>query len=538
MINELGRFFGVNGYMPHGYCLSWSEPLVLTYVVSDTLIFLAYFSMPMALAYFARRREDFPYPWLLWMFAAFIMACGATHLMGAIVLWLPLYELDALIKAVTAIISVITAVALWPMIPQALKLPSPTQLRGINEALQNEIFERKQVEKALQLAKDAVESDWQKDRMSLAAIVEYSEDAIIGETLDGIITSWNRAAEKIFGYTATEIVGQTIDTLIPPEYRKDEDKICDTLRRGQSIKHFETERIRKDGSLIAVSVTISPILNKEGLIVGASKIARDITDKKLAEAKIQELNASLEQKVIERTAELTATNHELDSFAYAVSHDLRAPLRAMNGFSRALIEDYGGQLQDEAKVYLEQIDLASRKMNELVDGLLVLSRSTRGELRHDAVDLTALSEQLLFELRRNDPGRQVESRVEPGLQAHGDSRMIEAVMRNLLGNAWKYTIRATAPVIRVYSEEQDGERRFCVADNGAGFNMAHANRLFQPFQRLHRQDEFPGIGIGLATVQRIVGRHGGIIEARSEPDKGAVFCFTLTGKQTIKETQP
>lgn len=536
MINELSQLFGVNGYIPHGYCLSWSEPLVLTYVVSDILIFLSYFSMPVGLAYFARRRKDFPYQWLLWMFAAFIMACGATHLMGAIVLWLPLYGLDALLKAATALVSVVTAVMLWPLIPHALRLPSPTQLRQVNEALQSEIVERKRVEEALRLAKETVEESLQKERILMAAIVESSEDAIIGKTLDGVITSWNRGAENIFGYPAAEIVGQTMYALIPPEYRNDEKKMLAILQRGQSIKHFETERVCKDGSRIAVSFTISPIRDKQGLIVGASIIARDITDRKLSEARIQELNASLEQKVSERTAELTAANHELDSFAYAVSHDLRAPLRAMSGFSQALTEDYGSLLQGEARVYLEQIDLASRKMSELIDGLLTLSRSTRGELHHDVMDLSSLSDSLLTELMQNDPGRQVAVQIEPGLQAHGDARMIEVIMRNLLGNAWKYTVHAAAPSISVYAEEQNGERRFCVADNGAGFDMAHANRLFQPFQRLHRQDEFPGIGIGLATVQRIVHRHGGIIEAQGEPGKGAVFCFALPCMPTNKET--
>jgi len=200
----------------------------------------------------------------------------------------------------------------------------------------------------------------------------------------------------------------------------------------------------------------------------------------------------------------------------------------MSGFSQALVEDYGSQLLGEAKVYLDQIDLASRKMSELIDGLLTLSRSTRGELRHDDVDLSVLSERLPAELMQSSPERQVAIQVEAGLQAYGDARMLEAVMRNLLDNAWKYSAHAAAPGIRVYAEERDGIRRYCVADNGAGFDMAHANRLFQPFQRLHRQEEFPGIGIGLATVQRIVHRHNGNIEARGEPGKGAVFCFSLS----------
>lgn len=528
MIDELSRLLAVKGYLPHGYCLSWSSTLVLTYVVSDLLIFLSYFSMPLALVYFARRRKDFPYRWLLWLFAAFIMACGMTHLMGAIVLWKPLYGLDALLKAATALASVVTAFALWPLIPHALKLPSPNQLRRINEELQSEIAHRMRIEEELRKAKAAAEEGLREERMLMAAIVESSDDAIIGKTLDNKVTHWNRAAERMFGYSADMIVGRSGLCLIPPERRDEQEKLLYAIRRGESIKQSETQLISKDGNRINVSVTVSTIRDTDGRVVGVSEIARDITERKQAEREIRRLNTDLERRVIERTVELTAVNRELDSFAYAVSHDLRAPLRAMSGFSRALMEDYSDRLTGESKEYLEQIDLASRKMNDLIDGLLTLSRGIRGELRHDIVDISMLSDRLLAQLADNDPERPVAVQVESGLLAYGDARMIEVVMTNLLSNAWKYTAHTTAPNIRIYACERDGVRRFCVADNGAGFDMAHANRLFQPFQRLHRQEEFPGIGIGLATVQRIVHRHGGTIEAQGEPGKGAVFCFTLS----------
>ena len=176
MIDELSRLLAVAGYLPHGYCISWSAPLVWTFVISDLLIFVSYFSMPVALVYFARQRKDFPYRWLLWLFAVFIMACGLTHLMGAVVLWLPMYGLDALLKAFTAFVSVITACVLWPLIPKALKLPSPAQLRRVNEELQGEIVERRRVEGELKLAKAVAEEGLQKEQVMMAAIVETKKN--------------------------------------------------------------------------------------------------------------------------------------------------------------------------------------------------------------------------------------------------------------------------------------------------------------------------------------------------------------------------
>lgn len=527
MLQEISRILSNTGYMPHGYCINWSQPLVLTFVVSDVLIFLSYCSMPIALGYFAHRRKDFPYPRLLVMFAVFIIACGFTHLMGAVVLWKPWYGLDAMLKAITAAVSVLTAFALWPLIPRALSLPSPSQLRRLNEALQAEINQRKRIEEALRLAKETAEQGWLTERQLRSAIVEFSDDAIIGISLDGVITSWNQAAERMFGYLAEDVMGKAFHILAPPAYHAAEATVLVAISRGEAIKHYETERLHKDGRLLTVSITTSPIRDKEGQVVGASKIIRDVSERKRAEQEIQRLNADLERRVVERTAELSAANQELDSFAYAVSHDLRAPVRAINGFSQALIEEYGQAIPNEGLEYLTQIGIATGKMVELIDGLLVLSRSTRGDMQHDAIDLSALAQQQLADLSRRDPRRRISMHIEAGMKARGDSRMIEAMLRNLLDNAWKYTAHTEAASIRVYSELRDGVRFFCVADNGAGFSMAYANRLFQPFQRLHRQDEFPGIGIGLATVKRIVHRHGGRIDAHGEPGKGAVFGFTL-----------
>ena len=361
----------------------------------------------------------------------------------------------------------------------------------------------------------------------LAAIVDSAEDAIISEDLQGFITSWNPGAERMFGYSAEEMLGKSVMVLIPAEDQTRETVVLERIHKSRAVSHLETTRLRKNGDRVDVSIMVSPIYDARGEVEGASKIVRDIGERKRAEEEIRQLNATLEQRVIERTAELTAANEELDSSAYAVSHDLRAPLRAMSGFSQALEEDFGEQLPADAKVFLEQITLASQQMARLVDGLLLLSRSTRGTPRRDPIDLTELCDRIRGDLVLTAPERAVHWEIERGMRARGDPRMVEALLRNLLDNAWKYTSGKSTPTIRVFSELREGQRFYNVADDDAGFDMQHAGILFKPFQRLHRQEEFPGIGVGLATVQRIVHRHGGQIYANAARGTGATFSFSL-----------
>lgn len=253
-----------------------------------------------------------------------------------------------------------------------------------------------------------------------------------------------------------------------------------------------------------------------------------------ARSQARDLRASearLEARVAQRTQELTAANKELESFSYSVSHDLRAPLRAVDGFSQALLEDEGERISEDGRDYLKRLRAAASRMGELIDDLLRLSRVTRAELRRESVDLSTLAREVADGLHKGAPERDTTFDITPGLTTRGDPRLMRVVLENLLGNAWKFTSQRSGARIELFAESQDGRTRYCVRDNGVGFDMAYAGKLFSPFQRLHRPDEFPGTGIGLATVQRIIHRHGGDITADAVPGAGASFRFTLEESQ-------
>ncbi len=354
-------------------------------------------------------------------------------------------------------------------------------------------------------------------RARLAAIVDSSDDAIVGKTLQGAITSWNPGAERMFGYAADEIVGKLISVIVPPGFEEEEWTILETLAKGEGMQ-LDTIRRRKDGRDIDVSVTISPVRDPSGRVVGISKVVRDITERRQAEKTLA---------VAKNAAE--AANRELEAFSYSVAHDLRAPLRGMNGFAQILLEDYADKLDAEGRDCLQVIQENAGKMGNLIDALLSLSRVTRGDWRPQRIDLSALVRTVAAESAGREPERAVEIVVQDHLSAEADLQLMRALFENLIGNAWKFTAHASAARVEFGALEKNGATTLFLKDNGAGFDMAHAGKLFAPFQRLHTVAEFPGTGIGLATVQRVVNRHGGRIWAEGKVGEGAVFYFVLPG---------
>jgi PAS domain S-box-containing protein len=351
-------------------------------------------------------------------------------------------------------------------------------------------------------------------RLLLDNVKDY---AIITLDPQGRVTSWNPAAERIKGYRAEEIIGQHFSRFYPPEdvdAGKPERELAAAVAEGRM--EDEGWRVRKDGSQFWANVVITALRDKSGALRGFGKVTRDVTER-------MQITRALEQ----RTADLERANKELEAFSYSVSHDLRAPLRGIDGFSLALLEDYGDQLDARGHDYLRRVRHAAQRMSRLIDDMLMLSRLSRAEVCHEQVDLTALAESVVAALRAADPDRAVEVTVVSGAVVTADPRLMRVVLDNLLGNAWKFTRGAPAPRIELGITERDGRVIYFVRDNGVGFDMAYASKLFQPFQRLHAATDFEGNGIGLATVQRAIHRQGGQAWAESALGRGATFFFAL-----------
>ncbi|WP_462251331.1 sensor histidine kinase [Ferruginibacter sp.] len=500
--------------------------------------------------------------------------------------------------------------------------------------------------------KDISEQKSLKARQDLfVSIVDSSNDAIISKTLVGIITSWNKGAEKTFGYSSAEVIGKHLSLIIPAHLQNEEKNITEKILKAEIVENYETQRTKKDGTIIYVSLTVSPIKDQLGNIIGASKIARDITHQKESEENliksekiyktiassipgsviclldaefrylliegdmlehlgyskekllgnkaadilpaeifeeveimfkktfegenitretsvngydvvsryiplrddnnkvysimivaidvtklknaqrdVAELNRSLEEKIKDRTEELNRSNEELESFSYSVSHDLRAPLRAVNGYARILEEDYNKLFDKEGKRLLGEVQYNAKKMGILIDDLLAFSKLGRKEIETTVIDMNKLTEQALNEINQTIV-HTAEIKIENLITAEADYTLMLHVMINLIGNAIKYSSKKEKPLIEIRSKSENSKVIYTVSDNGAGFDMEYEHKLFGVFQRLHSAEEFSGTGVGLAIVQRIIQKHKGKIWAQGEVEKGAAFHFTLPGKK-------
>jgi PAS domain S-box-containing protein len=364
----------------------------------------------------------------------------------------------------------------------------------------------------------------------LQKLIDNTESIIYMKRIDnGQYLLVNREWERLFGVERDRVVKLTDKGVFPPEVadelRANDLKVAAT---GKSVQYEETAD-SIDGERTYISVKF-PVMDSSGEPYAVCGISTDITDRKRAEDEVRHLNASLETRVLQRTAELEASTKELDAFAYSVSHDLRAPLRSLHGFSDALLEDYGDVLDDVGKDYLQRLQRNVGRMGRMIDALLNLSRATRAELDRGPVDISAMTQDVITELRGADPARTVELIVPDGLHAEADPHLFRIALQNLLANAWKFTANQSEAIIEVGRTVRSGETFFFVRDNGVGFDMVYADKLFDAFQRLHTTSDFEGTGIGLAIVARVIRRHGGHILAEAEVDRGATFYFNLMSR--------
>jgi PAS domain S-box-containing protein len=367
--------------------------------------------------------------------------------------------------------------------------------------------ERKQIEDTLQASEERFRS-----------LAETANDALLSADSQGHIVYFNRAAERIFDYFSKEIVGQPLTLLMPERFRNLHRQGLDRfLRTGETRVIGRTVELvgqRKDGSEFPLELSLSSCKTRDGIFF--TGILSDITERKMAE---QEFRLS--------TAQLEAANEELDAFSYSVSHDLRAPLRSIDGFSQALLEDCADGLDDQGKDHLHRIRAATQRMGLLIDDLLNLSRVTRAEIHPGRLDLSALARSIAAELQKTQPERRMEFQIADGLETTADARLLRLVLENLPGKAWKFTSKHASARIEFGKTHVNGAAAYFVGDDGAGLDPAYADKLFGAFQRLHAVTEFPGTGVGLATVQRIIHRHAGRAWAEGAVERGATFYFTL-----------
>lgn len=368
----------------------------------------------------------------------------------------------------------------------------------------------------------------------LAAVVESSDDAIVSIGLDTIITSWNSSAQRMFQYTADEVIGKSVAMLIPENSEDEEPRIIRRLLEGERIEHYETIRMRKDKIPVNVSLSVSPIRDRSGTIVGASKILRDITDRKrsedalrLAQAQLRRHAEKLEEDVAERTAKLRETISELEAFSYSVSHDMRSPLRAMQGYSDALLEDHKAQLDPTAQDYLNRIRRAAARMDLLIRDILAYSKVAKGEIRLEPIDLEHVIRDVVQNYEALQSDRVTIRIASPLPRMLGHEAYLTQIVSNYLSNAVKFVEPGASPVIEISAASEGDMIRVTFKDNGIGISAEHQKQIFQIFGRVYSDKQFEGTGIGLAIAKKAAERMGGSVGVRSQLGQGSEFYVLL-----------
>ncbi|MEZ5428556.1 MAG: PAS domain-containing protein [Pyrinomonadaceae bacterium] len=517
------NLFSAGNFMPHAVCYFWIPELVLLHLVSDSVIGLSYVAISASLIYLLYRvRRNIPFQMVFIAFGVFIIACGLTHFMEVWTTFYANYWLSGYVKMITAVASAATAIILPPLIPKAISMAEEARLSGQrkqdleerNLKLESEMTERRRIEEEL-ILKDA----WLNEAQKLSNVGSWKWN------LEKNQIRWSDQLFRIFGFEPQSFEPnlEKLESFIHPDDLDKVKKVQRDLGFGKDVPENDFRIVRKDGKVRIIQAKRKIIFDEDGNPGKVIGTMQDVTEDVESFNLIKRLNSDLR----ERTHQLELINQEMEAFSYSVSHDLRAPLRALDGFSQALLEDYGKSLDEQGKKYLSYLRQSSQKMGELIDDLLKLSRATRAQLKREEIDLSLLAKNVVRELRAIDGDREAEFVIADDLKVEGDEHLIRIVLENLFSNAWKFSSKNPRARIEFGKELQEGGEAFFLRDNGAGFNMDYEAKLFQPFQRLHDAKDFEGTGIGLALVQRIINRHGGKIWAVGQEGQGAVFYFTI-----------
>jgi len=484
-------------FMPHGHCYMWTPSVLWLNVGSDAAIALAYFSIPLALLSVVRQRKDLDYPWLLLLFASFIVSCGITHLVAIMTTWNGAYRLEGLVKLITAVVSLVTAIALWPLVPKLVSLPSPGKLEDLNARLQRRIDHLELMEE-------------------VAGVGYWRVDTVANEV------QWSREIYRIHGLDP-ETFTPDLDNAVEAYHPEDRPVIAAELQRAmkeRSSFSCELRILHRDGEIRRVRTVGRAETDANGELVALFGVFADITVE-------HERRAELERQVTLRTEALRRTNEDLESFAYAASHDLKEPLRMVANYVALLDRRFSERLDARGRRYIQHaVDGASR-MGTLIDDLLAFSRVNRTEMIYEEVDFGAVVGQVAGGLakRIKDKKATVE-RVGPDLEFSAVALVLRQVLQNLVSNALKYGGDHPRIQVSVAYDSSRSAHVVRVEDDGPGVPSEQRLRIFDPFVRLHGRDHSEGTGMGLAICRRLVERCGGRIWLDEDAD-GAAFCFSL-----------
>lgn len=528
--------------MPHGMCFLWRPDLLILHAGSDLLIALAYYSIPLALLMLWRKRPNIEYSWMFKLFALFIVACGTTHFLALWNIWNGNYYLEGLIKLLTAVVSVATAILLWPLLPKLMEIPSPAELAERNQALNEEMQLRMRAEqeifsmneslertvsertRELEQAKEALEAEVMtahRIRQRLESIFESAPNGMIVVSPSGHILQANATANSIFRYS--DLVGHFVEDLVPRQDRPDHKARRANYSTSPSKRMMGDRRdlfgLRQDGTAVPVEIGLNPVSGSEGGEIIASIV--DVSERRSYEQRIKQHNEALER-----------SNKELEEFAFIASHDLREPLRKIISFSRLLLSNDYGKFTAEGQEFTHYIVSAAERMRQLLESLLSYSRITSQGRRFTETDIAQVVAQVQADLQLAI--EETNATLEVGELSHldADSSQLRQLLQNLVSNALKYRHPERPPHILIQGESLPDDRyRLVISDNGIGFDPRYNEQVFEVFKRLHGRSEYPGTGMGLAICRKIVDRHNGVIMANGREQEGTTFIIDLPVRQ-------